>query len=386
MDTLMTKHVALLSNKKDNGHNSLKHLYFKIFKNILFLSVILGILLFIASANISTALFQNAALRPWLQATAISVPFYSILLLNNSFLCGKKKMLEYGVFLNLFPIGVTVLIFILLDYTFFTKYLPRFNESKILLFVTYGFVIMIAAMITSFLVHSYGDFKNTLAKKYLSSKQILLEGFPLLLVASLAIIINSIDIYMIGYFKTAAEVGIYDVAFKISLTLSLVLVAINAIASPQFSQLFSSNQIEKLKNLTFVSSKMIFWISFPGFIILMTFPKFFLSLFGEEFLIAENALKILLIGQFINAFCGSVGNLLKMTNQQVSFQNIMILALLANFILNFLLIPSYGIVGAAIASCISFAIINFASSWVAYSKLGVLSIYIPFFTKNHLNK
>ena len=71
------------------------------------------------------------------------------------------------------------------------------------------------------------------------------------------------------------------------------------------------------------STKIIFWTSIPLIIIFFSFPKYFLGLFGVEFIIGINAFIFLSCGKLVSAFSGSVGNLLQMTGKQVVFMKIL---------------------------------------------------------------
>jgi len=113
------------------------------------------------------------------------------------------------------------------------------------------------------------------------------------------------------------------------------------------------------------------------FVLIVVFSEFVLDIFGNEFEIGKNTLIILAIGQFINAVSGSVGFLLNMTGKQRIFKNIFLIAVIINVVLNFILIPKYGMVGAAIATMISVAVWNIVS--VVYIKLefNIRTFYLP---------
>ena len=101
-----------------------------------------------------------------------------------------------------------------------------------------------------------------------------------------------------------------------------------------------------------------------------------LGIFGNEFIVGKTALLILLFGQIINILCGSVGYILMMTNKQEILRNIIIFSAFLNIILNILLIPKYGINGAAISSAISVAVWNIYSLIYIYRKYGFITTSI----------
>ena len=70
----------------------------------------------------------------------------------------------------------------------------------------------------------------------------------------------------------------------------------------------------------------------------------------------------------INAFCGSVGVYLNMTNKQTTFQWIIASAVVVNVFLNWMLIPRYGMQGAAIATSASMIMWNVTAVLYVYWK------------------
>ena len=183
---------------------------------------------------------------------------------------------------------------------------------------------------------------------------------------------------MIGNMMTAEDVGVYGVAFRLSMFASITLMAINSIASPKFAEMYGENNIEGLKKVAQQSTKMIFWSTLPLVILFFMFPKLLLSLFGEHFKIGVYAFLLLSFGKLISSFSGSVGNLLQMTGKQLIYMNILLVGAIINVLLNYFLIPIYGINGAAIASMTSIIIWNLTMVYYVKKELGFLTFYIPF--------
>jgi O-antigen/teichoic acid export membrane protein len=176
----------------------------------------------------------------------------------------------------------------------------------------------------------------------------------------------------------AESVAVYGVAFRFSMGVSITLMAINSIASPKFAEEYSNNNILGMEKIAMQSSKLIFWTTLPLAAILLIFPKFFMGLYGVEFLIGFEVLRWLIIGRIVNAFSGSVGNLMQMSGQQKSYMNILIIGSVINVFLNYFLIPIYGIKGAAFASISSLSFWNLSMVLVVKKKFGFYTFYMPF--------
>jgi O-antigen/teichoic acid export membrane protein len=212
----------------------------------------------------------------------------------------------------------------------------------------------------------------------LTIRNILKISVPLMLAQSVQFIMAWTDKLMIGNMMSAENVAVYGVAFRFSMGVSIALMAINSISSPKFAEKFASDDIKGMGKVAMQSAKMIFWTSIPLAAILLIFPKFFMGLYGAEFLIGFEVLRWLIIGRIVNALSGSVGNLMQMSGQQKIYMNILIIGSVINVVLNYYLIPIYGIKGAAISSVVSLSFWNLTMVYMVKRKFGFSTIYIPF--------
>ena len=102
-----------------------------------------------------------------------------------------------------------------------------------------------------------------------------------------------------------------------------------------------------------------------------------MELFGQEFSAGVVALLLISFAQLVNSISGSVGYIMQMTNNQKIFQFIIIFSAILNIVMNYFLIPIYGINGAAFSSMISMITWNVMSVIFIKNKLGFWSIYMP---------
>jgi O-antigen/teichoic acid export membrane protein len=212
----------------------------------------------------------------------------------------------------------------------------------------------------------------------LTIRNILKISIPLMLAQSVQFIMAWTDKLMIGNLMSAESVAVYGVAFRFSMGVSITLMAINSISSPKFAEKFASDDIKGMGKIAMQSAKIIFWTTLPLATILLIFPKFFMGLYGSEFLIGFEVLRWLIIGRIVNALSGSVGNLMQMSGQQKIYMNILVIGSVINVVLNYYLIPIYGIKGAAISSVVSLSFWNLTMVYMVKRKFGFSTIYIPF--------
>jgi len=198
-----------------------------------------------------------------------------------------------------------------------------------------------------------------------------------MLTGSMIFIMGWTDNIILGIFRSSEEVGMYDAAFRLSTLSAIVLFAINAIQAPVFSELYHKKEMGRLQQIIIKSNRLLFFTSLPLTLILCFFPDMILGFLGEGFRGAWLALIILSIGNFVSSISGSIGILLQMSGHQKQYNNIITSTAISSIALNFVLIPKYGLLGAAITSSIAKIIQNLLS--VAYAKkyLGILSIYLP---------
>ena len=191
-------------------------------------------------------------------------------------------------------------------------------------------------------------------------------SLPLLLVSAANLILGQIDILMVGSLMGAGDAGVYAVAVRIAGFVLFGLIAINAIAAPLISELFSAGRLDQLQAMLRATA----WAN-AGFALavsaaIMLAGDWILSLFGTDFTRGYGAMAICVGGYLISALAGSVGFLMTMTGHERQAARIMGVAVAANIALNLILIPIWGLMGAALATALTTALWNLAM--LAYTR------------------
>jgi O-antigen/teichoic acid export membrane protein len=207
------------------------------------------------------------------------------------------------------------------------------------------------------------------------------SALPLMLLAGMQIINARMDIIMLGAIKGPQEAGIYAVANRGAELVAFVLTAVNLALAPTVANLFAAGNMQKLQSIVTKSTRIILACSLPIGLALIVFGHWFLLLFGEAFAQGRSALAILSFGQIVNALMGSVGLLLVMTgHERIAAIGVGISAVL-NIILNVLLIPKWGVVGASIATASSMITSNILLAIWVHKTIGIhstpLGIFFP---------
>jgi O-antigen/teichoic acid export membrane protein len=160
---------------------------------------------------------------------------------------------------------------------------------------------------------------------------------------------NNLQTLLLGAMASVASAGIFAVAAQVMLIGTIFHAAIVQAAMPIFAELQDAAQTSRLRHLYQTTSKWTFTLNLPFFLLAVIFPVPLLAIFGPEFVDGAPALAILAVASLINAATGSSGAILDMTGHtRIKLVNTTISVGLS-IALNLLLIPSLGVLGAAIA-------------------------------------
>ncbi len=220
------------------------------------------------------------------------------------------------------------------------------------------FFIMLGALIF-FIIKSFQKLppkEDKTQPNWLKQAIILL---PLGLVATLN---ERIDVIMISKYLGGHENALYSTAFKFALFSGFGLVILNQIMVPHYAKHFKSdNDKSNLERIIKPNVRLSFALSFTVFLCLVFISPYLLDFFGQEgesYELSYTPIIILAIGQLINVAVGSTGYILTMAKKEKLVMISVVLGCLSNLILNILLLPKYGITGAAIATSTSMIVWN----------------------------
>lgn len=195
---------------------------------------------------------------------------------------------------------------------------------------------------------------------------------------------NFFDGFVLPYHVSTAEVGIYKTCLNISSVAAMAMVAMNTTVQPKISQLYQQKDFEAIKKLTRKFTKLIFFVTVPAFILVLFFAKPLVAItYGPEFVLGATSLTIVSIGQIFNVGSGPVAQLLNVTGYHKQFRNISLVGALLNVILILILVPFFGIIGAAIANAVSMTTWNLIGTFFIKRKFGFYISFLPFKIKTN---
>ncbi len=173
---------------------------------------------------------------------------------------------------------------------------------------------------------------------------------PLMLFNALFVIQERTDVLLVGSLVGAEQAGLYAAASRVASVILFGITAVNAWAAPLIADLHARQDRAGLQRLVRLAARGIFVSTLPIALGVVVFGVEILSLFGPDFPRAYRVLAILAGSQLVNALVGPVGQLMTMTGRQALAAWILGIHALLMVALNFLLIPRYGLEGAAVAT------------------------------------
>ena len=308
------------------------------------IGTIMGVVLLLLAPFISISFFQVPELESLIQLIALSYPFIAIQKTVLGTLNGFRKMHLYA-FLNIIQNATVVATSITLVLLF----------KGGLMGAVIGLIgpTILIGTLCPFLIRNYVQLKASLWDTP-ALHAITVFGFYVVLGNSVSFLNAQVGGIMIGYYLNPNEVGIYAVAVLLAQPLTLIPGAVQRVTAPMTATLYGRGDIEGIWKMISSAMKRTFLISVAIALLIMVFGNSLITLlFTIEFLRAYVPLLILLAGQVIFAPFMAIGSTLASIGKvHISFRIHLVCGIL-NVMLNVLLIPYIGVVGAALSATIT---------------------------------
>jgi len=198
---------------------------------------------------------------------------------------------------------------------------------------------------------------------------------PIFLVVAFFMLLQNTDILVMNLYLTSLDVAMYFAATKTTSLISFIYYAITAAYAHRFASYDAAGDMEGLAEVLREAVVWTFWPSVVAAvgILIMGWPL--LWLFGEEFTAAYPVMFVLVVGLLARAAVGPIDYMLSMLGQQKACAGVLGLSVAVNLGLNFLLIPEYGLMGAAVATTVATIMATFLLYRLAKRRLGLESIF-----------
>jgi O-antigen/teichoic acid export membrane protein len=211
-------------------------------------------------------------------------------------------------------------------------------------------------------------------------------SWPFVPTLMIAWIMNWSDQLFIANFLSMAEVGIYSMSYKVSMSFNMLIAAAAITFTPFFYETANSEDQEKAKSiLCNVIIKIVYGYMLVAFLIAIFSFEIVTIFLTDQYNQAITLIRILIISHLLSAIMGVSTNLFYLQAKKSKLQlSVVIFGAIVNILLNFLLIPTYGLFGAAfatVASMFILTIIHYNVSrkcyfvklpWIGFAKFAVM--------------
>lgn len=185
------------------------------------------------------------------------------------------------------------------------------------------------------------------------------SAVPLLLVVGLYVVNSRADTLMLAGFRGAEAVGVYSVASKGAGFVGFFLMAGQRALAPTIARLHEEGDGEKLQRVVTAAVRVITGLTLPVALTFVVAGEWILTwVYGADFAGGATALAVLSVTNLLVVTTGPVGYLLMMTGHERHAAAGVGLGAVLNVTLNALLIPRWGVSGAAVATGASMVIFN----------------------------
>ena len=340
---------------------SIRSIYSEMLKIIFTLSlIILGFFMIFFNESIINDIFKNRESYSLILKTILTLVFFAVTMLNIDTIRALKKTILSEMYRSIFRYLPVFIFAIIL--------LKTNNEELLVEVYLLGFLLLsLFSSIRVYMLFKKIDKPNDKSESF-TITVIFKTSSPMALSAIAYFIMQSIDIIILSIYEGFDQIAYYSVSVKLAMLTTLALMSVNIVIAPRIAEIYENQKMQKLQMLIKHSTRIIFLISICVLSVLFFFSEEILGLFGQGYVIANNALLFLLAAQFFNALSGPGAIYLNMTGRQKTLNKILVSALIINISLNFYLIPTQGINGAAIATLVSLIIWNTIATVLIYSR------------------
>lgn len=369
----LVKYISKFNVKKEYGKIKASIIY--AFSIQLFFTILIILILGFLSRFLSINFFHDKNSQKMLLIFLVWFFFNSIYTTILFVFYGFQKMFIFS--LQQFSSSFFILVFAAI---FLKLQIASNNLPYIWLFAS-----VINVIIFSVMLYFLTNIKNSKAEysKHLL-KQLISFALPIMLIMTSSLIITYSDTIILTLFKTIEEVGIYNVVLPSAMLFVFLGKSFALAIFPISSELDARKDNIKLQNGLRILTRYVLVTILPLILGLIFFAALFLKIFfGNEYIYGALSLQILLVGVFFFVLAQINQTIISGIGKPKIFSKIILKAALLNIFLNFLVVPKYGMVGAAFSTTVSYSLIFILTQRkvrslfdIKYSLVDIFKIFI----------
>jgi O-antigen/teichoic acid export membrane protein len=304
---------------------------------------------FFGAGPIATGVFDDAALAPLLRLLSPTIPLFVLLLFGE---CTTRAFNEirYSVYgHDLLLSGANIVL---------AAALLAAGFGLAGAGVAYVLALLVAVLAFACFVHRLFPLRRLWGPAIHPAGEIWRHSVPIYATQLLNAFGGRLETLVLGVFGMTAGVGIYVVALQLSRLGQIFFTSLSTVSLPIVSEIYSRGGAERLRPYFQTVTKWSVMVTLPLFWIIVLFAEPLLSIFGDEFVAGRTGVIVLSLGPLINASTGVSGGIITMTGHARLNSMNALLYLGATIALDLLLIPPFGILGAAVAAVATILLLN----------------------------
>ena len=176
---------------------------------------------------------------------------------------------------------------------------------------------------------------------------------PLFVVELVQGALTSLPTLVLGAFASAALVGGFSAATRLSMLTYVILLSVSAVTAPHFAELHHTGRWAELRRTNRTARLASAGLALPMLAVMMLLAPWLLEFIGPGFSSATAALRVLALGQMVNAAFAGQDILLAMTGHARALRRINLMNLAILVVLSAVAIPALGVLGAAIVTAVN---------------------------------
>lgn len=329
----------------------------------LLLSLLFGVALFLLAEPVATLGFHDPRLIPLLRVVSVSIPLDAIAFIAYQIIISYKQP-KYSVFANNMVLPLAKL--------FLTVGFLALGLGVLGIVLAHVMASAIGLALIIYYVNGLFALNRPLNPARRNTGQLLRYSLPVHVGWVLSTIRGTLETLVLGFVGLTTGVGIFAVASRLSSIGTLLYLSVGNISTPLIADFYSRGELGQLKSLYQTTTQWVLMFNVPLFLTFVLFSKPLLLIFGGDFTFGAAALIVLAIGNLAYTGTGIGSNILDMTNHTKFNSANSAFMVVVTITSDLLLIPRWGVIGAAVASAFATVIVNVVCLIEVYVLLKIL--------------
>ena len=248
-------------------------------------SIIVAVVFYLLSDFLAFKIFDQPSLGAVFRGMSPAIIGINVLTLFSKSLQGLRKIALSIFFLNI-SLSLALIV---------ASIALRFSEA-----VSMSIAFSVSSFFVCLVVYFFWINSIGLGGTKISLRELLLSSNPLWVVTVMTQITQYAGQLVAGAWVDSDQFAQLAVAQRTAMLTSFILTAVNYVVAPKFASLYKKKKLVELENVAKTSVRIMAAIAFPIAVLMLVFPSYIMSVFGEGFSDGKLFLQILVIGQLIN--------------------------------------------------------------------------------------